>query len=125
MTQEQKTDIKIRKNLVLKRSNLNNSLDKYNSNSWNNFNKMDRKHIDQIFTKSVIKSEEDAINRIGEMIESEKVSHYNKTKLSLDVAADFIARSFYNQTNAGTNNISLNNDKSNNSEISKMQVYNQ
>lgn len=75
--------IQKKKQLVLTRSHLLNSLDKSHSNLWNNYKAMDKKHIDQTviplsliiqFTNSVIKGEEKAINRIGTLIEEEKVT---------------------------------------------------
>lgn len=125
LTPEERLDLKVRKNLVLKRSHLNNTLDKYNSNIWNNYNRMDKKHIDQTFTSRVIKAEEEAINRIGAKIESEKLDQYHRTQLSLDIAADYIAKefgtnSYYNKTNGLTHNNSLAHDNSDVSQINHL-----
>ena len=125
LTPEERLDLKVRKNLVLKRSHLNNTLDKFNSNIWNNYNKMDKKYIDQTFTSRVIKSEEEAINRIGAKLEAEKLGQFHKTALSLDIAADYIAKTFannscYNKTNAITHDNSLNHDNSDVSQINHL-----
>ena len=93
LTSGQKRDTKTRKKLVLKRSHMLNSLDKYNSNVWNNFKRMDRKHIDQTFTKRVIQYEENAINRIGTLIEQEKVDSVCKSpRFLLGVTANFMGK---------------------------------